>query len=75
MRDSSKRQADVDIEELEEDANYEGNETVTLGHDVEIGAGSKGGTRSVRCQRREVEELSSRNATEDHNQIKKKVRS
>ena len=42
MRDSSKRQADVDIEELEQDANDESNEAVTLGHDVEMGAGSQG---------------------------------
>ena len=42
MRDSSKRQADVDIEELEQDANDESNETVTLGYDVEMGAGSQG---------------------------------
>ena len=42
MRDSSKRQADVDIEELEQDANGESNENVTLGHDVEMGAGSQG---------------------------------
>ena len=42
MRDSSKRQADVDIEELEQDANDESNENVTLGHDVEMGAGSQG---------------------------------
>ena len=42
MRDSSKRQADVDIEELEQNANDESNETVTLGHDIEMGAGSQG---------------------------------
>ena len=42
MRDSSKRQADVDIEELEQDANDESNENATLGHDVEMGAGSQG---------------------------------
>ena len=42
MRDSSKRQADVDIEELEQDANDENNENATLGHDVEMGAGSQG---------------------------------
>ena len=42
MRDSSEGQADVDIEELEQDTNDESNETVTLGHDVEMGAGSQG---------------------------------
>ena len=41
MRDSSKRQADVDIEELEQNANDKSNETVTLGHDIEMGAGSQ----------------------------------
>ena len=42
MRDSSKRQADVDIEELEQDTNDDSNETVTLGYDVEMGAGLQG---------------------------------
>ena len=42
VRDSSKRQADVDIEELEQDANDESNENEILGHDVEMGAGSQG---------------------------------
>ena len=42
MRDSSKRQADADIEELEQNANDESNETVTLGHDIEMGAESQG---------------------------------
>ena len=72
MRYSSKRQADVDIEELEQDANDESIETVTLGDDVEMGAGSRASTRSVRCQRRRVEKLSSRDATEDYNQIERK---
>ena len=43
MRDSSKKQADVDIEELEQDANDESNENVTLGDDVEMGVESQGG--------------------------------
>ena len=42
MRDSSKRQADVGIEELEQDANDGCNETATLGDDVEMGVGSQG---------------------------------
>ena len=42
MRDSSERQADVDVEELEQDANDERNDNATLGHDVEMGAGSQG---------------------------------
>ena len=42
MRDSSKRQADVDIEELEQDASDGSNEAATLGDDVEMGAGSQG---------------------------------
>ena len=42
MRDSSKRQADVNIEELEQDANDESIENATLGHDVKMGAGSQG---------------------------------
>ena len=32
----------MDIEELEQNANDESNETVTLGHDIEMGAGSQG---------------------------------
>ena len=36
MRDSSKRQADIDVEELEQDTNNEGNEDATLNDDVEM---------------------------------------
>ena len=42
MRDSSKRQANVGVEELEQDANDGSNEAATLGDDVEMGAGSQG---------------------------------
>ena len=62
MRDSSKRQADVDIEELEQDANDESNENVTLGDDVEMGAGSQGEQAPglIRCQRRSRKALLAR---------------
>ena len=36
MRDSSKRQADISVEELEQDVNNEGNEGATLNEDVEM---------------------------------------
>ena len=36
MRDSSKRQADISVEELEQDVNNEGNEGATLNDDVEM---------------------------------------
>ena len=36
MRDSSKRQADVGVEELEQDTNDGGDEAATLGDDVEV---------------------------------------
>ena len=74
MRDSSKRQADVGVEELEQDTNDGGDEAATLGDDVEMGVESQGGasTRSVRCQCRRVEKSSSRDATEDYNQIERK---
>ena len=42
MRDSSKRQADVGVEELEQDTNDGGDEAVTLGDDVEMGVESQG---------------------------------
>ena len=73
MRDSSKRQADVDIEELEQDANDGSNETATLGDDVEMGAGSQEeqapGLSGVDVA---VEKISSRDATEDYNQIERR---
>ena len=43
MRDSSKRQADVGVEELEQDTNDGGDEAATLGDDVEMGVESQGG--------------------------------
>ena len=42
MRDSSKRQADVGVEELEQDTNDGGDEAATLGDDVEMGVESQG---------------------------------
>ena len=40
MRDSSKRQADVGVEELEQDTNDGGDEAASLGDDVEMGVES-----------------------------------
>ena len=42
MRDSSKRQADVGVEELEQDTNDGGDEAETLGDDVGMGVESQG---------------------------------
>ena len=47
MRDSSKRQADIGVEELEQDANNEGNEDATLNDDVEMDVQLQGGKHQV----------------------------
>ena len=49
MRDSSKKQAGVDFEELEQDSNDGSNETATSSDDVDMGAESQGGKQQV-CQ-------------------------
>ena len=73
MRDSSKRQADVDIEELEQNANDVSNET-DIGWWRQDGCriAGRASIRSVRCQRRRNKKLSSRDAIEDRDQIERK---
>ena len=58
MRDSSKRQADIAVEELEQDANNEGNEDATLNDDVEM---------DVQLQGEQAQGLSGVDVTKAHN--------
>ena len=70
MRDSSKRQADVGVEELEQDTNDGGDEAATLGDD---GCRITGvSTRSVRSRCHESEQSCSYSINDSHSWIVEK---
>ena len=73
MRDSSKRQADVGVEEFEQNTNDGGDEAATLGDDVEMGVESQGAsTRSARSRCHESEQSCSYSINDSHSWIEGK---
>ena len=74
MRDASKRQADVGVEELEQDTNDGGDEAATLGDDVEMGVESREGasTRSLRSRCHDGEQSGSYSINDSHSWIEGK---